>query len=188
MKVTNEEIEVLNKASEIFLKYADQANLTQEDLYLYERLMVTIIDGIDNEEKINVENNVIKVEEPKEKVTYPTTKWRIPDSLFQRDKKLELEYGIEDIKLYGYYENTNSLYIVGEIISKALKNPFYMNCTIYDKDGDIIKTEECSSYGEGLATSYIYPEAFFSGFPFKFYLGNVQSKKIKQILINPVNK
>ena len=64
---------------------------------------------------------------------------------------LEKEYGIDDIKLYAYFEDKSSLYIVGEIIALAPQKPFCMICTLYDKDGDVLETTESSSYGSGLA-------------------------------------
>ena len=45
MEITNEEMEVLNRASEILSKYAAQGGLTREDFDYYEDMVVAIIDG-----------------------------------------------------------------------------------------------------------------------------------------------
>ena len=42
-------MEALNRASEILSKYASQGDLTQEDFDHYERMVISIIDGIDDE-------------------------------------------------------------------------------------------------------------------------------------------
>lgn len=119
---------------------------------------------------------------------YPTTKYRIPDEMFKREPTLEQEYGIDNIKLYGYYESDNSVYIVGEIVAKKTPlNSFCMICTIYDKEDDIIETTESKSYGSGLVTSMIRPAAFFDGFPFSFSIYGVSKKKIKEICIYPAS-
>ena len=119
---------------------------------------------------------------------YPTTKYRIPDEIIKREIALEKEYGIDDIKLYGYFDGDESIYIVGEIVAKKTPpNSFCMMCTVYDKEDDIIETTESSSYGSGLVTSMIHPSTFFDGFPFKFSVYGVPKKKIKEICIYPAS-
>ena len=188
-QITNEEMEALNRASEILSKYANRGKLTQDDLDYFERLVVAIIDGDDDQADSSsaIENQSDKSDASSNPVLYPTTKYRIDESLYSRDLRAEKEYGIDKISLYGYFEDTDSLYILGQISSKKPKKPFAMICTIYDKDGDIIETEECSSYGSGLVTSMIKPEAFFDGFPFKFRFWGVSQKKIKKISISPAD-
>ena len=142
-----------------------------------------------------VENKETKVEVPQTQqpastpvVQYPTTKYRLPDSIYRREPLVEKEYGIDDIKLYGYSEDNDTLYIVGEIFCKKKpKDSFCIICTIYDKDGDIIETTESRSYGSGLVTSMITPAAFFDGFPFAFYLWGIPKRKIKEICIAPAS-
>ena len=51
MQITNEEMEALNRASEILSKYAAQGGLSHEDLEHYERMVIAIIDeyGLESE-------------------------------------------------------------------------------------------------------------------------------------------
>lgn len=180
---TDEELETLNSAIEILSRYIDKGLVERTALSDFERMVVSVIDG-DNEKEVEKTN-----EKATSEVGLPlsTTKWRINDSLFSRNLILEKQYGIDDIKLYGYFSDTNSMEIVGEIIAPSLKKPLCMICTLYDKDGDILETTESSSYGSGLVTSMIYPGAFFSGFPFKFSLWSIPRRKMKRISITPAD-
>ena len=109
---------------------------------------------------------------------------RVPDKLFSRDFEIEREYGITDLSLYGYWESETSLRIVGQIFSKKIKESFHLVCSIYDKDGDIIKTKENESYGSaGFVTSSIKDGSFFDGFPFRFVLYGVNKGQVKEIRI-----
>ena len=118
---------------------------------------------------------------------YPSTKHRISNDIFIRDYDLEQEYGIDDIKLYCYYEDEDdeSLRVTGEIFASNLKKPFCIMCTAYDHDDDIIYSSESQSYGSGLVTSMIYPETFFDGYPFTFLIWNLPMKKVKEITLIP---
>lgn len=51
MQITNEEMEALNRASEILSKYAAQGGLSHEDLEHYVRMVIAIIDeyGLESE-------------------------------------------------------------------------------------------------------------------------------------------
>lgn len=120
---------------------------------------------------------------------YPTTKYRLADDIFHRDLPIEKKFGISDLKLYGYWEDEDSLRIVGEIFCK--KRPsgsFCMMCTIYDEDGDVIEATESNHYGSGLVTSMIEPAAFFDGFPFVFSFWDAPRKRIKEICITPASR
>ena len=121
---------------------------------------------------------------------YPSTKYRVPNDIFKRDLSLEREYGIDDIKLYCYYEDNDeeSLKIVGEIFAQRLKKPFCIMCTVYDHDDDILQTTETNSYGSGLVTSMIYPNTFFDGFPFTVTLWDAPLRKIKEISLTPADE
>lgn len=121
---------------------------------------------------------------------YPSTKHRISNDIFIRDYALEQEYGIDDIKLYCYYEDEDdeSLRVTGEIFASNLKKPFCIMCTAYDHDDDIIYSSESQSYGSGLVTSMIYPETFFDGYPFTFLIWNLPMKKVKEITLIPQNE
>ena len=187
-QITSEEMEVLNRANEILSKYANRGKLTQSDLDQFERLVISIIDGDDDDPAPAPAKQYEATSEAKGTDNlYPTTKYRVNESLYCRDRTSEMKYGIDDIQLYGYFEDTDSLYIIGQISSQKPKKPFCMICTLYDKDGDIIETEECSSYGSGLVTSMIQPAAYFDGFPFKFRFWGVSQKKIKKISISPAD-
>lgn len=187
MQITNEEMETLNRASEILSKYADQGDLSQDDFDHFERMVIAIIDGIEDEDDPNYKDLKNRLEGPVAGQPFPTTKWKIDDSLFQRDIALEKEYGIDDIRLYGYFSDTSSVEIVGEIVAATIKKPFCMICSLFDKDGDIISTTESNSYGSGLVTSMINPKAYFTGFPFKFSLWSVPKRKMKKISITPAD-
>lgn len=180
-QITSEELEALNRATEILSKYANRGGITPADFEHFEKMVVAIIDGEEDTDSLSESQQSVSSR------IYPTSKYRIDDSLFAREVKDEERYGIQDLKLYGYFSDTESLDIVGEIIAKKPKKPFCMICTLYDKDGDIIETEECVSYGSGLVTSMIYPNAFFNGFPFKFSFWGVSKRKVKKICIAPAD-
>lgn len=110
---------------------------------------------------------------------------RVPENLFVRDLDLEAKFGIKEIKLYGYWEDSSSLTIVGQLFAPRIEKEFLLNCSIYDKDGDVIESCENDAYGSGLVNSYIQPEAFFDGFPFRFNIYGPQKSKIKEIKILP---
>lgn len=72
----------------------------------------------------------------------------------------------------------------GDCFAEKIKEQFQLVCSVYDKDGDVIKSRENSSYGgSGWVTSRIKPGAFFSGFPFKFTLYDVKPAQAKEIRI-----
>lgn len=109
---------------------------------------------------------------------------KVPSHVFTRDLELESEYGVTDIKLYGYWEGDSTLHILGQVFAEKIKEQFQLVCSVYDKDGDVIKSRENSSYGgSGWVTSRIKPGAFFSGFPFEFTLYDVKPAQAKEIRI-----
>ena len=112
---------------------------------------------------------------------------RVPDELFKRDLEQEKQFGITDRKIYGYWESNDSMTIVGQIFAPRLKNACCLICSIYDKDGDVIKSCENESYGSGLVTSMIEPGSFFSGFPFRFDLYSIKKSKVVEIRIVPAD-
>lgn len=109
MQITNEEMETLNRASEILSKYADQGDLSQEDFDHFERMVIAIIDGIEDKEDPNYQEIRSRLEESNTGQPFPTTKWKIGNSMLQRDVTLEKQYGIDDIRLYGYFSDTTSM-------------------------------------------------------------------------------
>ena len=56
---------------------------------------------------------------------------RVPDELFKRDLDQEKQFGITDLKLYGYWENNDSLTIVGQAFAPRLKNACCFICSVY---------------------------------------------------------
>ena len=61
MSISNEEMEVLNRASEILSKYAAQGGLSRADFDYYEKMVIAIIDeqGINRDGKISDERNTL---------------------------------------------------------------------------------------------------------------------------------
>lgn len=115
---------------------------------------------------------------------YPTSKSRLDNSLFKRDLNLEKMFGIDELRLYGYVDRNNWIYIVGEIIAhKTPSDRFCLQCAIYDSDDDIIEAKKNSSYGSGVVTSLIKPASFFNGYPFTFVFWDIKKDKIKEILL-----
>lgn len=109
---------------------------------------------------------------------------RVPDDLFERDYELEQDFGVEELKLYGYWESDNHLYIVGQIIADSLDKQFSLVCSLYDKDGDVIESTDNESYGgSGFVTHAIKPDSFFNGFPFKFSIYGPKQSQVKGIKI-----
>lgn len=109
---------------------------------------------------------------------------RISDAIFKRNTRREKSYGIDGMNLRGYKESDSEIYIIGELLSQTVpKHDFTVVCSLYDNDGDIIKTKECSSYGSGLVTSMIKAKNFFSGFPFTFRMYGINVKEIAEIRI-----
>lgn len=109
---------------------------------------------------------------------------RVPDDLFVRDYELEQDFGVEDIKLYGYWESDNHLCILGQIVADSLEKEFSLVCSLYDKDGDVIESRDNESYGgSGFVTRAIKPDSFFNGFPFKFSIYGLKKNQVKGIKI-----
>ena len=94
---------------------------------------------------------------------------RVPDNMIIRDRKIEQEYGVTDMKVYAYWERENSLNIVGQIFAKHLTKKFLLVCSLYDEDGDVLDSRQNETYGGiGFVTYEINPDTFFDGFPFRF--------------------
>ena len=98
-------------------------------------------------------------------------------SIIDRDYETEKEYGVENLNIFGYLVDEDSIAICGEIISSNLKNNFNLYCRAYDKDDDLVDTDENS------LTYSINPNAFYSGFPFSFFLSVPDNTMISRIEI-----
>lgn len=86
-----------------------------------------------------------------------------------RNIMAEKSVGIEEICLYVYGDAYGEINIVGQIFAKEIRRSFELRCVVYDKDGDIILTEENFTYGGGgLVSNAIDDVCFFQGFPFRF--------------------
>ena len=84
---------------------------------------------------------------------------------------MERLFEIDDLRFFGYLDSNDNLVVIGEIIAYSeLTEPFYLVCTLLDKDGDILYVAENESYGSGLVTSMIKPVSFFCGYPFILYI------------------
>jgi len=109
---------------------------------------------------------------------------RIPNDMFYRDYDMEQEFGVDDIKLYGYWESDNHLAIVGQIVADSLSKEFSLVCSVYDKDGDVIESSDNESYGgSGFVTRNIKPDSFFNGFPFRFSIYGIKKNSVKEIRV-----
>ncbi len=58
---------------------------------------------------------------------------------------------------------------------------------IYDRGGDVMFSEVCEAYGDGLVSSMIKPKCYFNGFPYVFNCYDVRWKEISRIDIIPAN-
>ena len=110
---------------------------------------------------------------------------RINQDIFERDLDLELSFGIEDLRLYGYIIDGDDLTIVGEIVGEKINETVSFSCTIYDDEGDIIDVYTNTCYGDALVSSSIPVAAYFNGFPISFSEYIDDSKVISKIRIIP---
>jgi hypothetical protein len=112
---------------------------------------------------------------------------RIEVSKIQRLQSTEKKFGIDDINIFAYMPDSDELIVYGEIYAKKLHNSFIMMCSVYDVEGDIIASEENSSYSSGLVTSYIDPRCCNGIFPFKICVDIPSGNKVDKIRVYPRN-
>ena len=117
--------------------------------------------------------------------TTPSIK-RLDSSQIVRDYRKERLAHIEDLCLYAYEDASGYIYIFGEVIAQELWTNIYFPCTLYEQEDDIILTQENSSYGSGLVTRVIAPEAFFNRFPFSFCFLKPKTP-VSRIVIAPIS-
>lgn len=112
-------------------------------------------------------------------------KRRIDNKLIIRNQKEEKALGIDSLNLYAYMQG-DELFLIGEIRANSIKEHFNFLCTAYDKDGDVIGSCGNSFYGGGgFVSSYIEPECFYDGFPFRINMNIPQKSKIAKIRLEP---
>lgn len=103
----------------------------------------------------------------------------------QRIKNIEEKYGIDEMNLYAYMPTSDELIVNGEIYGNKLKNSIRFICSVYDMEGNIIASNENSSYSSGLVTSYIKPASFKGIFPFQIRVDIPSGQKVGQIRVFP---
>ncbi len=187
-QITSEEMEALNRAKEILSKYAYRGSITSADLNHYDDMVIAIIDGYGLKEKnIQVVNKKENHETLQERIIGSHVKNRINNTLFIRDRIKEKTYGIDEIRLYGFYDSYK-LIIVGEVFAEEINRVFCMNCIVYDKEGGILETKHNEFYGNNMIkTNGINPQMFFGGFPFKFELNGIDMPGINRIEVYPID-
>ena len=105
-------------------------------------------------------------------------KYRISPELFSRDLEREREFGISDLRIYGYEAEAGMMRIAGEIFAEnGITRELCLRCLVMDQAGDVLADAINEAYGDALVTSLILPELFFNGFPFVFeiYYGGARS-------------
>ena len=96
-------------------------------------------------------------------------KYRISPELFSRDLEREREFGISDLRIYGYEAEAGMMRIAGEIFAEnGITRELCLRCLVMDQAGDVLADAINEAYGDALVTSLILPELFFNGFPFLF--------------------
>ena len=94
-------------------------------------------------------------------------KYRILPELFSRDLEREREFGISDLRIYGYEAEAGMMRIAGEIFAEnGITRELCLRCLVMDQAGDVLADAINEAYGDALVTSLILPELFFNGFPF----------------------
>ena len=78
MQIANEEIEILNRASEILSKYSFQGNITRDDFEHFENMVISIINGISDDSADDKAENLIK--NSASHTRFPESKYRISGS------------------------------------------------------------------------------------------------------------
>ena len=92
-------------------------------------------------------------------------KYRILPELFSRDLEREREFGISDLRIYGYEAEAGMMRIAAE---NGITRELCLRCLVMDQAGDVLADAINEAYGDALVTSLILPELFFNGFPFVF--------------------
>ena len=115
-------------------------------------------------------------------------KYRISPELFSRDLEREREFGISDLRIYGYEAEAGMMRIAGEIFAEnGITRELCLRCLVMDQAGagDVLADAINEAYGDALVTSLILPELFFNGFPFVFEIYYEGARRPAQIRIIP---
>ncbi|WP_300956085.1 MULTISPECIES: hypothetical protein [Lactobacillus] len=111
--------------------------------------------------------------------------FKYSSKMIERDLELEKDFGISGLQIYAYRYD-DALEVVGSIKSSKIKGRFSLALVAYDKNGDIVLTEENNGYGSGIVTGEISSKIFFDDFPFSFSCWESQVPKISKLKIYPV--
>ncbi len=84
-------------------------------------MVISIIDGIDDE-GLGADAIRNSLEKPQDGQLFPTTKWKIDDTLIHRDSMLRKSMALMILNSMHTLKINHLLYIVGEIIALAPKN------------------------------------------------------------------
>lgn len=113
-------------------------------------------------------------------------KYRILPELFSRDLEREREFGISDLRIYGYEAEAGMMRIAGEIFAEnGITRELCLRCLVMDQVGDVLADAINEAYGDALVTSLILPELFFNGFPFVFEIYYEGARRPAYIRIIP---
>ena len=113
-------------------------------------------------------------------------KYRISPELFSRDLEREREFGISDLRIYGYEAEAGMMRIAGEIFAEnGITRELCLRCLVMDQAGDVLADAINEAYGDVLVTSLILPELFFNGFPFVFEIYYEGARRPAHIRIIP---
>lgn len=113
-------------------------------------------------------------------------KYRISPELFSRNLEREREFGISDLRIYGYEAEAGMMRIAGEIFAEnGITRELCLRCLVMDQAGDVLADAINEAYGDALVTSLILPELFFNGFPFVFEIYYEGARRPAQIRIIP---
>lgn len=113
-------------------------------------------------------------------------KYRVLPELFSRDLEREREFGISDLRIYGYEAEAGMMRIAGEIFAEnGITRELCLRCLVMDQAGDVLADAINEAYGDALVTSLILPELFFNGFPFVFEIYYEGARRPAYIRIIP---
>lgn len=87
---------------------------------------------------------------------------RIPNTLIHRDRRREQTFGIDDIVLFPYFDNSGNLTVLGELVGKSVSQRLSVECAVFDNDDDMIGVRSNSLYS--------IEKEFYSRYPFSVWI------------------